>query len=170
MNIKKCKDCANEYPETRDYFGQYKNQRKGVVKIGFRSSCRKCMAKRTATHSANNPDMVRERLTRRMIRNMEAQGSYSQVQINTLRAELGDRCRFCGSELNGLGDIEHLTPISRGGSNNIQNLTLSCSKCNKEKTNKTLSEYQSWRVERGMKNRKRVKVSTEQPDKVLHKR
>jgi hypothetical protein len=56
--IKKCKDCGTEYPETREYFGQYKNKRGEVTKIGYRNSCRKCMAERTAKHSVENPHLV----------------------------------------------------------------------------------------------------------------
>jgi len=46
---KQCKDCGMVYPETREYFGQFKKNSGG---IGFRNSCRQCMAARTAMHSA----------------------------------------------------------------------------------------------------------------------
>lgn len=151
--IKKCKDCGNEYPETREYFGQYKNKRGGVTKIGYRNSCRKCMANRTAEHSSENPHLVRNRLDRRQELVENARGYYANSDINSIRRELVDECRFCSTPLNGGGEVEHLTPLSRGGTNYPHNLTLSCLNCNREKTNKTLKEYLEWRVERGMENR-----------------
>ena len=37
--------------------------------------------------------------------------------------------------------VEHKTPISRGGTNEFSNLGISCIKCNKEKYTKTEEEY-----------------------------
>ena len=38
-------------------------------------------------------------------------------------------------------EIEHINPRSRGGSNRISNLTLSCRPCNEKKGNQTASEF-----------------------------
>lgn len=50
------------------------------------------------------------------------------------------KCMYCGIE-----DVpfekEHLIPRSRGGSNRISNLGLSCRKCNQAKSNLTLEEF-----------------------------
>ena len=37
--------------------------------------------------------------------------------------------------------IEHLTPVSRGGDNDIYNLVYSCKSCNSNKRQQTLEEY-----------------------------
>jgi len=37
--------------------------------------------------------------------------------------------------------LEHKTPLSRGGSNDYENLGISCSQCNIRKRNKTVDEY-----------------------------
>ena len=161
--IKKCKDCGISYPETRDYFGQYKNQRKGGVTIGFRNSCRKCMASRTSRHSELNPLMVKKRQQRRANAEESAQGEFTDDDIIFIRSQVADNCRFCGTPLNGKGEIEHLTPVTRGGSHNRNNLTLSCPKCNKEKTNKTQLEYLEWRRERNL-NVRNLSFPHEKPD------
>lgn len=43
--------------------------------------------------------------------------------------KLADRCVRCGSteEL----ELEHITPVSQGGSNHIENLTTMCAECNR---------------------------------------
>lgn len=149
MKSKQCKDCGEVYPETREFFGQYRNVRKdGTIKIAHRNSCRKCMATNTKKYDSENPDNVLERQIRRENRVKASGGSYTQSDISQIRKKLDDRCRFCGISLNNGGHIEHLTPISRGGTSNKNNLTLSCYKCNMEKTNKTLDEYIHWRQER----------------------
>ena len=164
IHNKTCKDCGITYPETRNFFGQYKNKRKGdKVTIGFRNSCRKCMAKNTARYDKENPRKAKERNKRRQYWSEKAKGKYTNKDISYIRSQLQDRCRFCGSSLSGGGEIEHLTPVSRGGTHNKSNLSLACHKCNKEKTNKTMDEYFEWRRERNLLIH-RVKPCYEKPD------
>ena len=153
MSNKRCKDCGHEYPETREYFGQYRNVRNGQVKVGFRNSCRRCMAQRTRQHSEDNPQLVRARGERRRQREASASGDFSGADIQNIRRQLDDRCRYCGTPLEGEGEVDHLTPISRGGSNDASNLTLACLRCNREKGSKTFDEYLEWRRERDLKTR-----------------
>lgn len=43
-------------------------------------------------------------------------------------------CYYCKVDLKKVSiNVEHITPMSAGGSNKYRNLVLSCSKCNKEK-------------------------------------
>jgi 5-methylcytosine-specific restriction endonuclease McrA len=163
MITKKCRECELEYPETREYFGQYKNVVNGLTKIGYRNSCRKCIAKRSAKHSAENQHLLARRRERRSLLEKNAEGNFTDLDIQKIRNELVDSCRFCAKPLYGEGEIEHLTPLSRGGTSYPRNLTLSCLSCNREKTKKTLLEYIEWREERGLTNRT-VFVSTESPD------
>ena len=52
----------------------------------------------------------------------------------------GRQCAYCGARNVPL-EIEHLVPKSRGGSNRVSNLTLSCRKCNQKKGSKTAEEF-----------------------------
>ena len=49
-------------------------------------------------------------------------------------------CVYCGNTDIPL-EIEHIVPKSRGGSDRISNLTISCHKCNQKKGNKTADEF-----------------------------
>ena len=54
----------------------------------------------------------------------------------------GHACFFCGVGLNrGNGSFDHLTPLSRGGSNCFTNKAYACRSCNEDKGSMTLSEY-----------------------------
>jgi 5-methylcytosine-specific restriction endonuclease McrA len=162
---KRCKDCGRLLPETREYFGQFKNIRSnGEVRIGYRNSCRECMATNTAAHTAANPEMVQKRNKARLERTKNSGGSYTEGDLARIRTELQNRCRFCDAPLGSNSHIEHLTPVSRGGSSSLRNLTLSCSPCNLAKTNKTLAEFIAWRKERSLFVRI-ISPSYENPDK-----
>lgn len=50
------------------------------------------------------------------------------------------QCAYCGKKNIPL-EIEHIVPKSRGGSNCVNNLTLSCRACNQRKGNKTAEEF-----------------------------
>lgn len=52
-------------------------------------------------------------------------------------------CNWIGSILN--FEVDHIIPVTRGGSDLPQNKRLICSGCNREKADKTHSEYLSWR-------------------------
>lgn len=52
----------------------------------------------------------------------------------------GRQCVYCGKK-NVPFEVEHIVPKSRGGSNRISNLTLSCHDCNQEKGNQTAEEF-----------------------------
>jgi 5-methylcytosine-specific restriction endonuclease McrA len=49
-----------------------------------------------------------------------------------------NRCVYCGKKGE---EIEHIVPKSKGGTNSVQNLTLSCRKCNESKGNLSLKAF-----------------------------
>lgn len=66
--------------------------------------------------------------------------------LKRLVARDGWACRYCtiglGPELDDTRPvIEHLTPLSRGGTNDLDNLGLACGPCNNEKGTMTEPEY-----------------------------
>lgn len=63
--------------------------------------------------------------------------------LSAVRRAQRDRCFYCEQPLRAgrATHIEHLTPISRGGTNEWDNLVYSCQPCNNSKRNKTLMEF-----------------------------
>lgn len=55
------------------------------------------------------------------------------------------RCWYCGTDSNVSGrmsyEIDHVQPVSKGGTNDPDNLVASCRSCNGEKADMTLKEY-----------------------------
>lgn len=59
-----------------------------------------------------------------------------------LLEEYGHNCQYCGGDSNDKRlEIEHKIPVSRGGSNRVDNLIIACRTCNQNKDNLTLEEY-----------------------------
>ena len=53
------------------------------------------------------------------------------LRENKLLVTQGQQCAYCGTS--GVLEWEHIVPLSRGGPDSIDNLVLSCAKCNREK-------------------------------------
>lgn len=59
------------------------------------------------------------------------------------------KCTYCGCELDmKTFHVDHMVPVSRGGSNKDENLTAACPTCNTQKNNKTVEEFEKWRKNR----------------------
>lgn len=95
--------------------------------------------------SENNQDSVRRRSSERQER--VARWVPSSELRQKLFIEQTGLCALCGKPIESLqaGQVEHLTPAVRGGSNQYGNLALAHISCNREKANKTLGEYIEWR-------------------------
>lgn len=159
MTTQTCKKCGETLPLSRDHFGNTNN---GGV-IGWRGTCRACMRANSAKHAAQNPGQYQQRQLLRAQRERSAGSTIVGVNVQALRESLGDRCRYCDIALNGAGELDHLTPVARGGSGRSQNVTLSCMPCNRSKLAKTLDEFLTWRRERGLAVRN-VVIAGEVPD------
>ncbi|QNI02506.1 RRXRR domain-containing protein [Halomonas sp. SH5A2] len=62
----------------------------------------------------------------------------------------GRECAYCSATDTPL-EVEHIQPRSRGGSNRISNLTLSCHNCNQEKDRQSLADF--FATSKGLKKR-----------------
>lgn len=94
------------------------------------ASWRKANPNRTATNNRN----------RRALRKA-AGGSHTQDDIRRLRTMQRDRCAYCLKALRGKFHVDHITPLSLGGSNAPRNLQLTCSRCNLSKSGRHPIEY-----------------------------
>ena len=65
---------------------------------------------------------------------MKATGSFTTEQILKLCTYQRNKCYWCGEKMEKY-TIDHYHPISKGGSNDISNIVLSCRKCNCSKNN-----------------------------------
>lgn len=87
---------------------------------------------------------------KRKARLLNAPGSYTRADIEQLYTDQDGRCAYCGAsifwQVRRDVHIDHVQALSRGGSNNPDNLLLTCSHCNLSKGSKT---YEDWLPVRG---------------------
>jgi len=75
-----------------------------------------------------------------------AKAKISSQKLLALIARSESRCEYCGqvfcqeSRLTAFS-VDHATPRTRGGSNDLSNLKAACMSCNMSKGSKTVEEY-----------------------------
>jgi hypothetical protein len=90
-----------------------------------------------------NLDKCRLKAVRRRARVHQAEGSFTQADIEAIYAAQDGLCAYCVAPLNGRYHIEHKQPLSRGGTNWPDNLCCSCSLCNWRKFTRTDAEFRA---------------------------
>ena len=90
-------------------------------------------------YKKEHPEKVREYTNQRRARKRGARGVCSAVQTAARIAYYGGNCAYC--RILPYEHIDHVIPLSRGGSNWPANLRPSCAKCNLSKGGKLLSEW-----------------------------
>jgi len=68
-----------------------------------------------------------------------ALGEITVKTWNSILKSYKHKCVYCGSKEN--LELEHLLPVSKGGTNARKNLAPACSTCNRKKGNKTVYEF-----------------------------
>ena len=103
------------------------------------------------SHSEMNRKWRRENHDRILARNRDrrallkgAGGRATPEQIEARMAFYGHRCVYCGGPFE---HIDHVKPISRGGTNWPANLRPSCKPCNLSKHARTPDEWRAWQLE-----------------------
>lgn len=115
-----CRHCGKEY-----YSSSPKHKQ-----------CPECTSKKRLdrVHAANK--------LKRYIKRGARGPSHTQLEWQELCDKYGQKCAYCG-----VGPIEHkdhVIPISKGGSDSIENIVPSCSACNLSKGAKTLEEWRGY--------------------------
>lgn len=90
---------------------------------------------------------IKRRITRLnyIARKKGAQGNYKKEDFLSLFNEGDQDCYLCGCSISQFDfHIEHKTPLSRGGSNEIDNIGISCMTCNVRKGNRTEEEFREY--------------------------
>jgi len=90
-----------------------------------------------------NPLLVREQVARRRALRVNAPGSHDAQDISELFAEQDGACEYCGLYMGRDFTVDHVIPLSRGGSNGIENLVCACGTCNSSKGARTGDEFRA---------------------------
>lgn len=83
----------------------------------------------------NNPEKARLIYVRRRAVESKAKGSYMLEDWIARVVMFKGKCAYCSRYVVRL-TVDHVVPLSKGGSNNISNIVPACSECNQRKKDK----------------------------------
>jgi len=86
----------------------------------------------------NNMDKVLTRNGNRRATLALALGTYANEEWVELKYSYLGICPYCGEKIVGATHRDHVVPISRGGSNSIDNIVPCCAPCNYKKNDRPL--------------------------------
>lgn len=130
-----CKDCHGK--RNAKWIVDHKEHHLKLQKDWYLKN-RECHLNNTKNWSAQNLSKKASYRRSRRAKELNAPGSCTQEQLKARMAYFGNKCIYCGGPFE---EVDHLIPISRGGSNWPSNLAPSCTKCNREKWTKTYKEF-----------------------------
>src|SRR5260221_4894948 len=149
-----CKKCMHQY---------YKEWRKNNVErareisLDYYHRHKQICDENNKKWAKRNPDKVKARQKRyhdterykainrrhrhqRRILEKEAD-CYTDEDINKQYIRQKMRCYYCGKTIKKTYEIDHIIPVSRGGTNHPSNIVLACKSCNASKKDKLLHEW-----------------------------
>lgn len=145
---KVCPSCGICKPRS-EYYRHRKKTRVGVTPV-----CKKCWNERSRKRHEQNYSKERERVKytkqkekgnklqnakRRRARILGAGGSHTIGEWEALKAQHNWTCPCCSKvEPEVKLEADHVIPISKGGSDNIENIQPLCRRCNGKKHTKTI--------------------------------
>jgi 5-methylcytosine-specific restriction endonuclease McrA len=88
---------------------------------------------RAAEWVAANPEGNRARSRNYRARLNGADGSHTAADIQRIGEAQQWKCHWCGKSTKSRFHVDHLTPLSKGGSNEPSNLVIACPRCNNHK-------------------------------------
>lgn len=84
----------------------------------------------------NNPDKIYASVERRRTKIAKADGDFSAKEWRDLKSLFGNICLWCGQRKP--LTVDHVVPLSKGGTNWISNIQPLCKSCNSKKNNKII--------------------------------
>jgi len=122
------------YEDRREYMASYYRDYYASNKDDF--------SKRSKQWRDQNPDKCRQYHVNRKARFKEAEGSFSSDDIAAMMEDQDGKCKACAGSFDELGyHVDHIEPLSKGGSNWPSNLQLLCPACNLSKGDKDFTEW-----------------------------
>lgn len=92
-------------------------------------------------YKKNHPDRVRLQWRNVNARRRGAAGTHSTEDVLVQLKRQKGRCYYCGEKVGDTYHVEHVVPLSRGGSNDPDNIVIACLRCNLSKSDRMPHEW-----------------------------
>lgn len=124
----------------RARYAEDPDRRIEVVRRWYRENPDKVQAWRQR-HYAEHKEEYLASNRRRIARKYQATGSHTAEEVLALGDSQDWLCAYCEKPLVREFHVDHMVPLSRGGSDGWDNLAITCPTCNLRKSNKTVEEF-----------------------------
>ncbi len=111
-----------------NYFKEYMKE--------YRENNKERLSLQSKEYRKNRPEQTNARKQRRRAKLLEVGGSYSAKEWNELKRKYGNLCLCCREEKP--LTVDHVIPLSKGGTNDIDNIQPLCVSCNSRKGTKEI--------------------------------
>src|SRR5260221_4864099 len=89
-------------------------------------------------YAKNHPDESRVRKHRRRALIKGNGGTHSQSDIRKQYANQKGKCYYCKAKVGAKYHVDHVIPLSKGGSNGPENIVIACPTCNLNKKDRVI--------------------------------
>ena len=131
------KDYYAQHREEIIAYGQKYRENNPTYRADYYERNKERAGQQSAAWLAANPERSKEIARGYRARRNVALGSHTEEQWQELCRLYGLRCLCCG-KTDSLLTQDHIVPLSKGGSDNIDNIQPLCKPCNSRKSTKTI--------------------------------
>lgn len=128
----------------REYFRVYYAANRGYYaekSRAYRIANKKRLAEMNLQYHRANPNISRASHQRRKARKLGAEGTHTAADIQKQYKAQKGACYWCGSKVRGNYHVDHIVPLSRGGTNWPENIVIACVGCNTSRGSKLPHEW-----------------------------
>src|SRR5258708_3846856 len=148
-----CKSCERRYREQnsdrikqqkKNYHAEHQNANRNYDLVYRRNNPAKintCKRDWIARNPERNRHNKRAAWARRRVRIFNAEGTHTSHDIKRQYNAQKGRCYWCGKKTKAY-HVDHVIPLSRGGSNGPENIVIACPTCNTKRQNKLPHEWE----------------------------
>jgi 5-methylcytosine-specific restriction endonuclease McrA len=122
------------------YDAAHRKKRRAACKA-WREATPEYQKERLAAWQAANPERVRAHTRNRSALKRNAEGRHTAEDIQRIYKAQGGRCVCCKTKVGDKYHVDHIQPLSKGGSNWPANLQILCGPCNIRKLDKDPIEH-----------------------------
>lgn len=115
----------------------------------YRAKNREMIKERSKAEYLANPQAANSRWHTRRAKLLGADGVHTKEDIERIHALQGYKCVYCGVSTKNKKSVDHMTPLSKGGSNWPDNIQILCPKCNRSKSDRNDQEFR-FLIENGL--------------------
>ena len=142
-NNKNKRDWEKRNPDkVKEYYKKTRlRPQKRTVEINYRKRNKQKILDNARRYRQAHKDSIKARNRYYKARKRHAQGKHSPAEVVEQYKRQHGKCYYCNCKLGNAYHVDHVIPLSRGGSNGIDNIVIACPSCNMHKHDKLPHEW-----------------------------